>query len=349
MKKYLWILVALALATLLIWKFLKPDIYEIKTDEKPVIGEMLYGELLADSGIYKVPASEWDSITCSDGLSMKNINTKELLVKRKQYALPLELISMWKNGIAYKQLFKSPEYINKGKSVIAPDYGKLMFPLVSDTSKYIGVFKENFDENSVTLRLEKKHPKRIVSMWENYAINGFTDGENIKLNIPSNAAVKDRSLIRVWVCDEHNNSSVCEIPLQDGHVINKMDLVTSHDKMLRNTLFSRIRNASDIALDPVWEVRTEQWINLMLKDAALVPVLLYGDYRGIEINKDCVAMVSSYFGNKIIFIFNSGQTLVRTSIPMKGELKQAMGGSNFNLVKNRLEVTMKPKSIEIIY
>lgn len=349
MKKYIWLFLALALSFLLIWKFLKPSVYNIETPEKPAIGEMLYAEpLAADTGVYDYPSVAWDSIVLSEGLQKISQSAGHLKYLRKTNSLPAELISLWKDGIAYKQVLLSPVAVIGDKKASVIDYDGILFPDVNDTNKLVGVFKENYDENSINLKLEKKQPRRIIALWENYAISGFTDGEGIKLQIPAAAATKENSLIRVWVCDEKNRSAVCEIPLKKGRVINTMTINTDHDKLLKKALFARLRHASDLIIDPVWEVKTTQWIDLLLKDAGVLPVLLYGDFRGIRLDEHCTAMVSNYFGKKVVFIFNEGKKLIRTSIPLKGELKEAMGGSTFNIKNNRLEVNMMPGTVEIL-
>ena len=354
MKKYLLWITASLIAGLAVWYFLKPSVYDIRVPEKPAVAKLLNREYLkpGKETRYTLPAGNWDSFSVTEGLQIirQDLPARNLTLLMKPGALPLQMLSIWKEGTAYRQVFQSSSGLpTDSVPGLSPYHGALRFYSPVDSTKYTGVFKENHEEQSIMLRLEKPRPARIIALWNNYAISGYTDGEGIKIRIPRSAAGQNQSLIRVWVCDSTDCGQLCEIPLQNGHVALRSTGDDDHARMLLKNLKELIRHTSDIPYSPAWETRFNQWTSLLMNNSELVPVLLYGDQRGYRVNEQCHALLCSYFGKKVVFLFNDGKKLVRVSIPMKGELKQAMGGSHFNLAKNRLEVSLMPETMEILY
>lgn len=353
MRKYVLWITGSVLLGLAVWYFLKPSVYDIQVPEKPAVAELLNREYISPGAehAYHLPAGTWDSFTHTDGLAIVRVNKQErlLTLKVNPGALPLQMLSIWQHGTAYRQVFETRATQQKDSASFIPYHGKMRFYSPGDSARYTGVFKENHEEQSIMLRLEKPRPARIIALWNNYAISGFTDGDGIKIRIPRSASAQAQSLIRVWVCDSSECSQLCEIPLKNGHVALNATGDDEHARMLWQNLKDLIRNTSDIPFSPAWETRFNTWTATLMNNAELVPVLLYGDQRGYTINNQCHALLCNYFGKKVVFLFNDSKKLVRISVPMKGELKQAMGGSHFNLVKNRLEVTLMQESMEILY
>ena len=211
----------IALLILAVWAiltYLKPKVYDIALPAvnactTPTPETILSGEQFL--ALLPAYVKKWDSITLSEGLSREDLDDQSNFAFKKN-ALPLQLIKYWKSGFAYNEVIGHRSTFPDDTCCLeGSDY---VSALGFWDNNQLGIYKESYEEQVVLLRLEKKKPLKIVALWENFAIQGVTNGELIKIKIPKCANDFENCLIRVWCADSNQVSPVCEIPLVNGHV-----------------------------------------------------------------------------------------------------------------------------------
>lgn len=363
LRKYIWLPIAIMLG-LGIWYFLKAKVYDIKVPEKPLTYKLweqvwvLPGSGTANFwGKIDFLSVEYDSITWPKGLELlKRMNhysdhkIEYNLLKWPEGTLPLQVAKVWKNGFPYYCVLSVPDLV--ANDTIYP-WGNIPITYLQDKNiangeKLCEIYKENFDENKIVLTLEKPDPVKIVALWENYAITGETDGKTIKIIVPRIATKYQYSLIRVWACDSAHVSRPCEIPLHYGIIPNKMEGAIPREQLRQERLVGGILDFSDFKAngDNFLELYTK--IGSFLKDE-YEPILTYGDLRALVLQNGARIAMLSYFGKKIVFVFNNSDQKSEISFPFKGDLKHSANGTVFKLKGSNLMLTLPAKSYEILY
>jgi hypothetical protein len=360
--KYGWIL-AISLLGYVGWYLLKIRVYDIKIPEQAAINRIwenawVYGRGIEQASLKSKDADflllKWDSITWPAGVKIvpqPHAETPDYLLQFSATTLPLQIIKLWKSGYAYSKVLLYAAPIADDTSVPWEWQRELYLRVDNpeDKAGFLELYKENFDENSIFLTLEKPNPVKIIALWENYIIAGETDGKTIKITIPRCAAKFNESLIRVWACDSHTVSRCCEIPIHFGIVSNTLKrsyaTLNAPEQTRLNVFKSLPQFHCLIQLNKDFDAA----INQLLCKENYAPVLLHGDLRGLRLGDSTFAYISSYFGRKIVGIFNSAKTRQQLKIPLKGDLKNSIRGTIFKQKGSKLEIDMEPQSWEIIY
>lgn len=370
-KKYIWIPVCIVLGYL-IWYYLKLRIYDIRVPENPAVTVLWNAGWATQSGINEVKIGEEnagflrlesDSIIWPEGLNKPvkdSENAGYFTFKWPEHLLKLQVVKVWKNGFCYAKVLRWMP-ANTTDTVLPWDGNYDVFlrkDNINSKTRYPEIYKENFEENKIVLTLEKPNPVKIVALWENYLISGETDGKSVKITVPRIAAKYNNSLIRVWVCDSSDVSRTCEIPLHKGIVQTRIspESLGQHGKYNLGALEKLIDVFAGFELYPNPNPADEPmnkpiryFLATLMKDETLIPVLAYGDVRGLRISDEVSVMVKNYFGTKVIFAFNSGKKEAAVTIPLKGEFKHSARGLQFNQKGAATEFHVPPGSWEILY
>lgn len=333
-------IVIVALLGWLIWKYLKPQIYNIEIPETFAQNELFEEAFEFTYHNYK---HTFDSITVSDGLELTEVAAVAKIHFKDKNPHPLQTASYWKNGYRYMQVFTR-------RSIWADDTccsagGNVLSALGFYEKEAVGIFQQNYEGSEIVLQLEKKKPEKIIALWENFAISGETDGEQVKIKIPKCAVKFKTSMIRVWCSDGVTVSPVCEIPLANGQVPTRFTQVAS----LRD-------DARFGALQPMfWELADSQmsdWVMAALSDVCedneLKLAVAFGDLRAMQ-NGDYTAVVSNYFGKKVVVVFNTSNAEKNIQLPVKGDLKHSYSNRPFRYKGNRINLVLPARSYEIIW
>lgn len=327
-------ILALAIAVWLIVRYVRPEVYDIAVPAD-FSGASGYSQVIqADSAgqfVYSNPHP--DSITCSQGLLMEQkVGEKEprAVFSQKKSCLPLEWIGVWTNGFM--------ETI--------PVQTVLLEQKVGPAS---GIFKENFEGSEIVLRLEQKKPRRIVALWENYAIKGETNGEIIKIQIPAAAAKLRYSLIRVWCCSETSMSPVCEIPLAGALVATQFKQVSAIRSGKPTDEFQQWLTGH-IVTDSVMTKNLRSGMEQVISSSSEAELCLaFGDRRFEAGAAGNHMAVCNYFGRKILVLLNTTNKAINLDLPVKGDFKNAVNNSNFNQKGSHLKLELPANMVEILY
>lgn len=340
LKKY-WPVLAVAVAVWLIWKFVKPTVYDIKVPEKLAISsifEEAHGEEFhfPDSMFY-------DSVTISSGLKMSHTLHETEIQWSEPESSPLQWIGRWKNGYRYTQVVVKRKAWSDDTCCSAG--GDWLSRVGFYEKEAAGIFKDNYEGSEILLKLEKKKPEKIVALWENFTISGETDGEQIKIQVPKVATKYKTSLIRVWSSDGLIASPVCEIPLHGGQVATRFSQVSS----------LRPEARLDILKPMIWELTDSimsNWVIAALTDISqnteLKLVLAFGDLR-VEQNKEYTALVMSYFGKKVLVVINNSAIEKQVALPVKGDIKHNYSNNSFSFKGGKLLLPLKAKGFDILW
>ncbi len=354
-KKFLWIPISLVLG-LIIWYFLKINIYDIKVPETPAVNTLWEpaqamvkekNVAILNTGEDDFLQLKSDSISWPVGLGLKQV----VVSQNRQYelnwaddALPLQMAKVWINGFAYAKVLRLNRYADSAEN------SYLTIHHLIEKNRKPGLYKENFDENKIVLTLEKPNPIKIIALWENYIIKGETDGKSIKITVPRAATKVQESVVRVWVCDEKDASSTCVIPLHFGIIPTKLK---AEEKGNIGNGINRFINAvtkySGFWDDSTFQGLIHSKLNKILADESIVPVVAYGDIRVLQVNKNVVVIMGNYFGKKIVIMCNKNAQATPVKIPFKGELKKCFEGLNFNQKGAILQATIPGNSHAVFY
>lgn len=108
---------------------------------------------------------------------------------------------------------------NSVVNITKPDRAKL--PILSTQS---------FEKNTITLSLTNI-PERVTVYWQNFLLSEVSlDGKTITVEIPSEAAAKQRSFIRIWASNQEGISNDVLIPLEQGTVLSSASQLSRTDK-----------------------------------------------------------------------------------------------------------------------
>jgi len=358
-KKLIWIPIFLLLGYG-IWFVLKLRIYDIKVSAKPLTNEIWeagWVRLKGNSTVQfptQILGEKSDSIGWPLGIniiSKSDADTANFTLSWPQNTLPLQVVKIWKDGFAYAKVLRY-QIANTDDTVFAWDENYNLFLRMdnpNDKTRQSEIYKENFDENNIVLTLEKPNPIKIVALWENYLIKGETDGKVVKITVPRAATKIGKSLIRVWVCDSTSASRTCEIPLNYGIIQTKMKPIPkkhwSRESGNLSLFYSVVNLNSGIGATQDFIAKMET----LLQDENYVPVIVHGDMRGMHVQENVNAIVCSYFGKKIVCVFNANADYKNIVLPIKGDLKHSSNGNVFKQKGNNLLFALKGKSWEILY
>ena len=340
LKKY-WPILALAIAVWAILIYVKPTVYNI-----PVPKQFFVTTLFQESDGFEISepeAKKWDSITHSVGFQSKELPSGFVLYELNQSQFPLQWIGFWKDGFKYTQVLVRRTRV---ESDTTPNIGlEVLNKLGYHEDSTFGMFLENYEGSEIRLRLEKKKPAKIVALWENFAITGETDGEQIKLNIPAAATKMSPTLIRVWCAYPDLVSPVCEVPVVAGRVATRFSQVSSLrpdgrfteiKPMLQNLYGGELGNKITSALADLAE-NNELKLALAFGDIRIMKMDTYG------------AVVFNYFGKKIFVVVNKKSEKNALALPFKGDLKHTYNNTVFTPKGGKIHMELPPNGFEILY
>lgn len=358
-KKYIWIPLIFIIGWL-VWYFLKLSVYDIKVPEKPVVkGYMPEAVVWTSNGtgscLLNSDLSQFDSVRWPKGFTATKDTGNRFNCRFPAGSLPLQTLVCYKNGYSYYKVLRlvpkpaSDSFYNR-----ETDYG--LFLRKQNPQKWVQypeVYKDVFEENKIELTLEKPNPKRVIALWENYALSGETDGKKIKIKVPRVAFQQGASLIRVWVCDSVNSSRICEIPLMNGLVSMQetwSPKVQNHTSDQVAQYFGLIRLYSGMgAADEQVQLALQQKISALLAKPDMAVIAAYGDHRAMSLADSASALLSNYFGKKLLLICNQKTTAATVHVPVKGDLKHSVNGIAFTQKGSEISITLPAGGWELVY
>lgn len=341
-------ILAVGLLAWVIFRYLKPSVYDIKVPEQIFENNRMEPLAFQSAEVLRFTngLGKWDSISLSSGLEMSRVEGNQILITAKGNMLPLQWIGYWKNGFKYTQI--------AAKRRSFPDDTCCLYGsgYLSDIGFWDdpgqGVFKENFDGQEIILRLEKKQPKNILALWENFVITGETNGELIKIKVPASANNFKTSMIRVWCCDDTKASPVCEIPLLNGVIPERFSQVSSlkPDGILEP--FNIILSTGLGLNDSIRRAAITGAMEEVVADQKLALSLGFGDVRCMQAGGyDLV--IYNYFGRKLLVILNRENIEKTLEIPVKGDFKHSANGSVFKSKGGKISLKIPAMGFEILY
>jgi len=333
-------ILAVGIAAWAIYVFVKPSVYDIKVPEKRAT-EITFTESKGIA-IGKREAAQWDSVTYSNGVAVETLDSSSSYSIKKA-AIPLQYIAFWKDGFAYYQVLTF--HGDWPDDTCCSAGGDVLANIGYYDQVQSGIFQENYEGSEVLLRLEQKKPVKIIALWNNFPIQGETDGEQIKIQIPACATKERTSILRVWCAYTDHVSPVCEIPLVKGLVASRYSQVSSLRPEAR---FNAIKPMCDVLVDSLNSSGIVAALMDVSENAELKMAISFGDLR-VKVEPTYTAIVFSYFGKKVVVIQNRLKANNAIALPLKGDLKHSYSGRAFTIKGGKILLTLPANGHEIIW
>lgn len=348
LKKY-WPILALGISVYLIILFFKPGIYSIPVHKTPVKNVSLFPVYLYDTNDDFVDTLDCDSVHLSEGLAYKEVEGKRVISVKKDAQTPLQYIQYWMGGIPlYRTVIVVSGSAENGMNAYAK-YLQNLTRKAGDTISLPGLVQDNFEENRIFLKLEKPNPIKILALWQNYAIKGETDGKKVKITVPREATLVEKSMVQVWVTDANHVSHVCRIPLKNGIVQTRQPELNKTEETMANLYTEIIQMPAMGELPFAAQSVLASDMKFILSEPERITGLLYGDFRELNVTDSVRVMLFNYFGKKILFACNYSHQLKNIEFPLKGELRNRMRETAFTLKSGRMNIRLMPQTSEWFY